>query len=346
MSFMGFFPFRAADLAIDLGTANTVVYLKGHGIVLAEPSVVTLETIQGVRRVRAVGDDAKLMMGKTPDNVETIRPLRHGVIADLEVAEEMIRHFIAKAKANAGVRLRGSPEIVLCVPSNSTVVERRAIRDAASNAGARRVSLIEEAMAAAIGADLPVTEPFGSMVVDIGGGSTEVGVLSVGGMAVTLSTRIGGDQMDEAIASHVRRNHNLIIGEATSERIKLDIGAATILGEPRTARIRGRDVVRGRPTETHIGQEEIVEALRDTVGQIVETVRNALEATPPEIAADIIEGGIVMTGGGSLLAGIDTVISESTGLPVTVADDPLMCVARGAGRALEDVPYRGVLHAM
>ena len=346
MSFMGFFPFRAADLAIDLGTANTVVYLKGHGIVLAEPSVVTLETIQGVRRVRAVGDDAKLMMGKTPDNVETIRPLRHGVIADLEVAEEMIRHFIAKAKANAGVRLRGSPEIVLCVPSNSTVVERRAIRDAASNAGARRVSLIEEAMAAAIGADLPVTEPFGSMVVDIGGGSTEVGVLSVGGMAVTLSTRIGGDQMDEAIASHVRRNHNLIIGEATSERIKLDIGAATILGEPRTARIRGRDVVRGRPTETHIGQEEIVEALRDTVGQIVETVRNALEATPPEIAADIIECGIVMTGGGSLLAGIDTVISESTGLPVTVADDPLMCVARGAGRALEEVPYRGVLHAM
>jgi rod shape-determining protein MreB len=346
MSFMGFFPFRAADLAIDLGTANTVVYLKGHGIVLAEPSVVTLETIQGVRRVRAVGDDAKLMMGKTPDNVETIRPLRHGVIADLEVAEEMIRHFIAKAKANAGVRLRGSPEIVLCVPSNSTVVERRAIRDAASNAGARRVSLIEEAMAAAIGADLPVTEPFGSMVVDIGGGSTEVGVLSVGGMAVTLSTRIGGDQMDEAIASHVRRNHNLIIGEATSERIKLDIGAATILGEPRTARIRGRDVVRGRPTETHIGQEEIVEALRDTVGQIVETVRNALEATPPEIAADIIEGGIVMTGGGSLLSGFDLVIAEATGLPVTVADDPLNCVALGAGRALEDVPYRGVLHAV
>ncbi len=346
MSFMGFFPFRAADLAIDLGTANTVVYLKGHGIVLAEPSVVTLETIQGIRRVRAVGDDAKLMMGKTPDNVETIRPLRHGVIADLEVAEEMIRHFVAKAKTNAGVRLRGSPEIVLCVPSNSTVVERRAIRDAASNAGARRVSLIDEAMAAAIGADLPVTEPFGSMVVDIGGGSTEVGVLSVGGMAVTLSTRIGGDQMDEAIASHVRRNHNLIVGEATSERIKLEIGAATIVGEPRIARIRGRDVVRGRPTETHIGQEEIVEALRDTVGQIVETVRNALEATPPEIAADIIEGGIVLTGGGALLAGIDTVISEATGLPVTVADDPLMCVARGAGRALEEVPYRGVLHAV
>jgi len=346
MSFMGLFPFRAADLAIDLGTANTVVYLKGHGIVLAEPSVVTLETIQGVRRVRAVGDDAKLMMGKTPDNVETIRPLRHGVIADLEIAEQMIKHFMIKAKAQAGLRLRGSPEIVLCVPSNSTTVERRAIRDAASNAGARQVSLIEEAMAAAIGADLPVTEPFGSMVVDIGGGSTEVGVLSVGGLAVTLSTRIGGDQMDEAIASWVRRNHNLIIGEATSERIKMQIGAATIVGDPLTMAVRGRDVVRGRPTETWIGQEEIVEALRDTVGQIVGTVRGALEATPPEIAADIIEGGIVMTGGGSLLAGIDSVISEATGLPVTIADDPLMCVARGAGRALEEMSYRGVLQAV
>ena len=345
MSFMGFFPFRSADLAIDLGTANTVVYLKGHGIVLAEPSVVTLETVQGVRKVRAVGEDAKLMMGKTPDNVETIRPLRHGVIADLDVAEEMIRHFIAKAKTNAGVRLRGSPEIVLCVPANSTTVERRAIRDAASNAGARQVSLIDEAMAAAIGADLPVTEPFGSMVVDIGGGSTEVGVLSVGGLAVTLSARIGGDQMDDAIASWVRRNHNLIIGEATSERVKLDIGAAAIGGEPRTRAVRGRDVVRGRPTETFISQEEIVEALRDTVNQIVLTVRNALEATPPEIAADIVEGGIVMTGGGALLAGIDTVIAEATGLPVTIADDPLMCVARGAGRALEELSYRGVLHA-
>ena len=274
MSFMGFFPLRAADLAIDLGTANTVVYLKGHGIVLAEPSVVTLETVKGIRQVRAVGDDAKLMLGKTPDNVETIRPLRHGVIADLEVAEEMIRHFIAKAKGNAGVRTRGSPEIVLCVPSGSTVVERRAIRDAASNAGARRVFLIDEPMAAAI-------------------------------------------------------------------------GAATIAGdEPRTAKIRGRDVVRGVPTEKQIDQEEIVEALSETVGQIVETVRAALEATAPEIAADIIEGGIVMTGGGSLLAGIDLVIAEATGLPVTIADDPLNCVALGAGRALEDVPYRGVLHAV
>jgi len=347
MSFMGFFPFRAADLAIDLGTANTVVFLKGHGIVLAEPSVVTMETIAGIRRVRAVGDDAKLMLGKTPDNVVTIRPLRHGVIADLEIAEEMIKHFVAKAKANAGVRLRGSPEIVLCVPSGSTVVERRAIRDAATNAGARKVWLIDEPMAAAIGADLPVTRPIGSMVVDIGGGSTEVGVLSVGGLAVTLSLRVGGDQMDDAIAAYVRRNHNLVIGEATAERIKFEIGAAVLSGnEPRVAKIRGRDVVRGVPTEKQIGEDEIVEAVSETVGQIVEAVRSALEMTAPEIAADIIEGGIVMTGGGSLLAGLDTVLSESTGLPVVRADDPLNCVARGAGRALEDLEYRGVLHTV
>jgi rod shape-determining protein MreB len=348
MSFMGFFPFRAADLAIDLGTANTVVFLKGHGIVLAEPSVVTLETVNGIRRVRAVGDDAKLMMGKTPDNVVTIRPLRHGVIADLEIAEEMIKHFIAKAKANAQVRLRGSPEIVLCVPSGSTTVERRAIRDAATNAGARKVWLIDEPMAAAIGAGLPVTEPFGSMVVDIGGGSTEVGVLSVGGMAVTLTVRVGGDRMDEAIAAYVRRNHNLVIGEATSERVKIEIGAAAIARgeEPVVARIRGRDVVRGVPTEKQIGQEEIVEALSETVGHIVEAVRGALENTAPEIAADIIDGGIVMTGGGSLLSGIDLVLAEATGLPVTRADDPLNCVAKGAGRALEDLEYRGVLHAV
>lgn len=340
---MGFFPFRAADLAIDLGTANTVVFLKGHGIVLAEPSVVTLETIAGVRRVRAVGDDAKLMLGKTPDNITTIRPLRHGVIADLEIAEEMIKHFIGKAKINAGVRLRGSPEIVVCVPSGATVVERRAIRDAASNAGARKVWLIDEPMAAAIGADLPVTSPVGSMVVDIGGGSTEVGVLSVGGLVETLSLRVGGDQMDDAIAAHVRRSHNLVIGEATAERIKFEIGAATLSTEPRTARVRGRDVVRGVPVERVIAQEEIVEALAETVGQIVEAVRKTLEIVPPEIAADIIEGGIVLTGGGALLTGLETVLAEATGLPVVTAENPLDCVAKGAGRALEDVEYRGVL---
>ena len=345
MSFMGFFPLRAADLAIDLGTANTVVYLKGHGIVLAEPSVVTLETVKGIRQVRAVGDDAKLMLGKTPDNVETIRPLRHGVIADLEVAEEMIRHFIAKAKANAGVRLRGSPEIVLCVPSGSTVVERRAIRDAASNAGARRVFLIDEPMAAAIGAGLPVTEPFGSMVVDIGGGSTEVGVLSVGGMSASLSERVGGDQMDEAIVSYVRRHHNLHIGEATAERVKKDAGAAVCDGDDVSISIRGRDAVRGVPREVTITRSDIAEALGGPVAQIVDAVRRALESTDPEIAADILDQGIVMTGGGSLLHGLDQVLSRVTGLKVRLAEDPLNCVAVGAGRALEETGYRGVLHA-
>lgn len=346
MGFMGFFPLGAADLAIDLGTANTVVYVKGHGIVLAEPSVVTMETVNSIRSVRAVGNDAKLMMGKTPDNVETIRPLRFGVIADLEIAEQMIKHFMAKAKAQAGIRLRGSPEVVLCVPSGSTVVERRAIRDAASNAGARRVSLIDEPMAAAIGADLPVTRPIGSMVVDIGGGSTEVGVLSVGGLAVSLSVRIGGDRMDEAIAAYVRRNHNLFIGEATAERVKFDIGAAALAeGEvSREAKVRGRDVVRGVPTEKTVSEAEIAEALSETVSQIVEAVRRALEITAPEIAADIIEGGIVLTGGGSLLPGMDTVLMQETGLPVVRADDPLNCVARGAGRALEEHEYRGVLY--
>ncbi|MEO6388202.1 MAG: rod shape-determining protein [Croceibacterium sp.] len=347
MSFMGYFPLRAADLAIDLGTANTVVYVKGHGIVLAEPSVVTMETVNGIRSVRAVGEDAKLMMGRTPDNVQTIRPLRHGVIADLEIAEQMIKHFMTKARLAAGVRLRGSPEVVLCVPSGSTVVERRAIRDAASNAGARKVWLIDEPMAAALGADLPVTRPIGSMVVDIGGGSTEVGVLSVGGLAVSLSVRIGGDQMDDAISAYVRRAHNLVIGEATAERVKFEIGAATMDGEtPRQCAIRGRDVVRGVPTEKIVQQEEIVEALAETVAQIVEAVRRALEMTAPEIAADIIEGGIVMTGGGSLLHGIQTVLMQETGLPVIRADDPLNCVARGAGRALDELEYRGVLYAV
>ena len=348
MGFMDFLPFASADMAIDLGTANTVVWFRGNGIVLAEPSVVTLETQHGIKRVRAVGDDAKLMLGRTPDNVETIRPLRNGVIADLEVAEEMLKHFIAKAKAEAGVRGRGSPEVVLCVPSGSTSVERRAIRDAASNAGARKVYLIDEPMAAAIGADLPVTQPTGSMVVDIGGGSTEVGVLSVGGLAVTLSARIGGDRMDEAISAHVRRCHNLVIGEMTAERVKMEIGAAACPAEGGTIamKVRGRDVVRGVPTETTIEQPEIVDALAEPVGQIVHTVRQALEMTAPEIAADIIEGGIVMTGGSSLLSGLDTVLSEATGLPVVIAEDPLNCVARGAGRALEDAEYRGVLFAV
>jgi rod shape-determining protein MreB len=337
--------FASADLAIDLGTANTVVYLRDHGVVLAEPSVVAIETTNGLSTVRAVGDEARLMLGKTPANLTTIRPLRNGVIADLEVAEHMIKHFVRKARANVSSRLKKSPEIVICVPSGATPVERRAIRDAASNAGARKVWLIDEPMAAAIGADLPIDEPMGSMVVDIGGGSTEVGVMAVGGMSMSLSERVGGDQMDEAIVSYVRRTHNLHIGEATAERVKKEAGAALVDGDDLSITIRGRDAVRGIPREVTITRGDIVEALGGPVAQIVDAVRRALEATAPEIAADILDQGIVMTGGGSLLHGIDKVISRVTGLPVRVADDPLNCVALGAGRALEESGYRGVLHA-
>jgi rod shape-determining protein MreB len=345
MSLMKVLRFASADLAIDLGTANTVVYLRDRGVVLAEPSVVAIETINGIQKVRAVGDDAKLMLGKTPENLRTVRPLRNGVIADLEVAEHMIKHFVTKARANLGTRRMKSPEIAICVPSGSTPVERRAIRDAASNAGARKVWLIEEPMAAAIGAHLPVTDPTGSMVVDIGGGSTEVGVLSVGGMSSSLSERVGGDQMDEAIVSYVRRHHNLHIGEATAERVKKDAGSALAGEDVVTITVRGRDAVRGIPREVSITRADLAEALGGPVAQIIDAVRRALEATAPEIAADILDQGIVMTGGGSLLHGIDTVLAQVTGLPVRVAEDPLNCVAVGAGRALEETGYRGVLQA-
>ena len=334
-------------LAIDLGTANTVVYLKGVGVVLAEPSVVALETIGGIERVLAVGSDAKLMMGKTPENIKTVRPLRSGVISDLEVAEQMIKHFIRKALGQQGGGiLRVGPEIVICVPSGSTQVERRAIRDAASNAGARKVWLIDESMAAAIGADLPVTHPVGSMVVDIGGGTTEVGVISIGGMNDSLSARVGGDSMDDAIALHVRRHHGLLIGEGTAERIKKALCTAVQdpAGKAKTARLKGREVGRGIPGEIAVSQYEISDALADSVAQVVQVVRTALESTAPEIAADLVDSGITMTGGGSLLAGIDVVLARETGLPVRIADNPLNCVAIGAGRTLEDNSYRGILH--
>ncbi len=343
MLFSRFFKLMSHDMAIDLGTANTVVYLRGRGIVLNEPSVVALETVNGVRRVKAVGDDAKLMMGKTPHQIEAIRPLRDGVIADIDVAEQMIKHFIHKVHGQR--RFPRWPEIVICVPSGSTSVERRAIRDAASNAGASQVWLIEEPMAAAIGADMPVTEPIGSMVVDIGGGTTEVAVLSLHGLAYTTSVRVGGDKMDEAISSYVRRNHNLLIGEATAERIKQEMGVAKMPADGRgeTIHIKGRDLVNGVPKEIAITQAQIAEALTEPVSAIVEGVRIALENTAPELAADIVDQGIVLTGGGALLTGIDDVLREATGLPVTVADDPLTCVALGTGRALEDPVFRGVL---
>jgi len=340
------FSFSSRGVAIDLGTANTVVYGSGVGIVASEPSVVAIETNNGVRKVRAVGDDAKLMLGKTPANLKTIRPLRAGVIADLEVAEEMIKHFIRKAHGGPSRFMRG-PEVVICVPSGATNVERRAIRDAVSNAGADRVSLIEEPMAAAIGAGLPVAEPIGSMVVDIGGGTTEVGVISLQGLAYCRSTRVGGDRMDDAITSYVRRNFNLLIGEGTAERIKLEIGSALRPGDGvgRTTRVRGRDVTRGMPGEIELTEAQVADALSEPVNQIVEVVRAALENTQPDIAADVIDQGITMTGGGSLLPGIDTILQDSTGLLVRIADDPMSCVALGAGQTLEDKILRGALMA-
>jgi rod shape-determining protein MreB and related proteins len=340
--FSRLFSFISQDMAIDLGTANTLVYVRGRGIVLNEPSVVAIETVNGRKQVKAVGNDAKLMMGRTPGNVEAIRPLRDGVIADIQVAEQMINYFIKKVHTS---KLPRFPEIVICVPSGSTSVEKRAIRDAASNAGASQVYLIQEPMAAAIGAGMPVTEPIGSMVVDIGGGTTEVAVLSLRGLAYTTSVRVGGDKMDDAIVSYVRRNHNLLIGETTAERIKKEIGTAKppADGVGKTIEIKGRDLMNGVPKEITINQAQIAEALSEPVSTIVEGVRMALENTAPELAADIVDQGIVLTGGGALLGDIDAVLREATGLPVSIAEDPLTCVALGTGKALEEPIYRGVL---
>jgi rod shape-determining protein MreB len=338
------FPWRTSqDMAIDLGTVNTVVHVRGRGIVLNEPSVVALEWINGIRRVVAVGSKAKLMLGRTPDNIQAVRPLRDGVIADLDVAEQMIKYFIDQAHGGPS-RLPRHPEIVVCVPSGSTSVERRAIRQAAGNAGASRVWLIEEPMAAAIGAGLPVTEPIGAMVVDIGGGTTEVAILSLRGLAYSTSVRVGGDKMDDAITSAVRRKHNMMIGEATAERVKHEIGSALVPeGEPDTILVRGRLLSSGMPHEIVLTQTEVAQALAEPVSQILGAVRSALEHTAPELAADIVDQGIVLTGGGALLRRLDEALAVSTGVPVTVADEPLICVARGAGTTLEDIAYRGVL---
>jgi rod shape-determining protein MreB len=341
--FRKFFASSAHDMAIDLGTVNTVIHVRDRGIVLNEPSVIAIETISGVRRVKVVGNEAKPMMGKTPANIQAIRPLRDGVIADIDVAEQMIKHFMAKAVGSSG-RLSRRSAIVICVPSGSTMVERRAIQTATMNAGASSVRLIDEPMAAAIGAGLPVTQPRGAMVVDIGGGTTEVAVLSLQGIAYSNSVRVGGDKLDEAIASHVRRNHNLMIGEMTAERIKHGIGSAVIpLDQGHTMRVKGRDLVNGRPAEITISEAEIAEALVEGVGQIKLAVMAALEQTAPELSADIIDEGITLTGGGALLGHLDQALSEQTGLAVRVADDALTCVAMGAGKALEDAAYSGVL---
>ncbi|ALH78987.1 rod shape-determining protein [Sphingopyxis macrogoltabida] len=345
MKFFNRFASAAHDMAIDLGTVNTVVYARDKGIVLNEPSVVALETRDGVRRVKVVGNEAKLMMGKTPSNIQAIRPLRDGVIADIDVAEQMIKHFIDKAKGGSGP-LRQRSNVVICVPSGSTMVERRAIRDAATNAGAVTVQLIEESLAAAIGAGLQVTQPTGAMVVDIGGGTTEVAILSLGGIAYSNSVRVGGDKMDDMISSYIRRKHNLMIGEMTAERVKLAIGCATPPeGDGIVMGVKGRDLVTGRPSEVRVSEAEVAEALAEPVGQIVAAVRAALEQTPPELSADIIDYGITLTGGGALLGRMDQAIARATGLHVQVAEDALICVAMGAGLAFEDRAYHGVLLA-
>ena len=336
MFFANLLGMLSADMAIDLGTANTLVYVKGRGIVLNEPSVVAIATVRGKKQVLAVGDEAKQMLGRTPGNIQAIRPLRDGVIADFEVAEEMIKHFIRKVHNR---RSFASPQVIVCVPSGSTAVERRAIQESAESAGARRVFLIEEPMAAAIGANLPVTEPTGSMVVDIGGGTTEVAVLSLGGIVYSRSVRVGGDKMDEAIIAYIRRNHNLLWGEGSAERIKKEIGSAYPPedGTGKGLQIKGRDLMNGVPKEIIIDQSQIADSLAEPVSQIVEAVKVALEQTPPELAADIVDKGIVLTGGGALLGNLDFVLRHATGLPVMIADDPLSCVALGTGRCLEEM---------
>lgn len=336
----------SSDMAIDLGTANTLVYVKGKGIVLNEPSVVAISENKGKKQVLAVGNEAKQMLGRTPGNIQAIRPLRDGVIADFDVAEEMIKHFIRKVHNR---RSFTSPYIVICVPSGSTAVEQRAIQESAEAAGARKVDLIKEPMAAAIGAGLPVTEPTGSMVVDIGGGTTEVAVLSLGGIVYDRSVRVGGDKMDEAIIAYIRRNHNLLVGEGSAERIKKEIGSACPPedGEGRTIEIKGRDLMNGVPKELVISERQIAESLAEPVSQIIEAVKVALEHTAPELAADIVDKGIVLTGGGALLSNLDFVLRHSTGLPVSIAEEPLMCVATGTGQALENYKaFRNVLSRM
>jgi len=336
----------STDIAIDLGTANTLVYVKGKEIVLDEPSVVAITEERGRMHVLAVGEEAKQMLGRTPGSIQAIRPLRDGVIADFQVAEEMIKYFIRKVHNR---RSFASPMVVICVPSGSTAVERRAIQESAEAAGARSVMLIEEPMAAAIGAGLPVTEPTGSMVVDIGGGTTEVAVLSLGGIVYARSVRVGGDKMDEAIIGYIRRNHNLLVGESSAERIKKQIGCACPPedGEGQTMEIKGRDLMNGVPKEIILSERQIAESLAEPVSQIIDAVKVALEHTAPELAADIVDKGIVLTGGGALLANLDFVLRHATGLPVSIADNPLTCVALGTGRALDNPKiFRNVLSRM
>jgi len=326
--------FISSDMAIDLGTANTLVYVKSRGIILNEPSVVAFHMRDGKKQVLAVGEDAKLMLGRTPGSIQAIRPMRDGVIADFDVAEEMIKHFIKKVHKRG---MFARPKIIVCVPHGATPVEKRAIRESVLSAGARQAGLIAEPIAAAIGAGMPITDPTGCMVVDIGGGTTEVAVLSLGDIVYARSVRVGGDRMDEAIISYLRRQHNLLVGEATAERIKTQIGTARMPEDGRGASmdIRGRDLLNGVPKETEVTQVQVAEALSEPVQQICEAVMTALESTPPDLAADIVDRGVMLTGGGALLGDLDLALREQTGLAISVADESLNCVALGTGKSLE-----------
>ena len=330
------------DLAIDLGTANTLIYVRGKGIVLDEPSVVAIREDSGPnakKSIQAVGKAAKMMLGKTPGNIVAIRPMKDGVIANFTVTEQMLKYFIKKVHDNK--LFSPSPRIIICVPCGSTQVERRAIRESAIGAGAGQVFLIEEPMAAAIGADLPVAEATGSMVVDVGGGTTEVGVISLGGTVHKGSVRVGGDKFDEAIINYIRRNYGMLIGETTAENVKKTIGSAFPGSEVREMEVKGRNLAEGIPRSFTISSNEILEALTEPLNQIVSAVKSALEQTPPELGADIAEKGMVLTGGGALLRDLDRLLMEETGLPVIVAEDPLTCVVRGSGMALEKMEKLG-----
>jgi rod shape-determining protein MreB len=318
------------DMAVDLGTANTLVYVRGRGIVLSEPSVVAIDQRTG--EVHAVGIEAKRMLGRTPGTITAIRPLKDGVIADFDVTEQMLRHFIEKANGNRFAH----PRVIVCVPSGVTGVEKRAVEEATISAGARQAYLIEEPMAAAIGAGLPVSDPTGNMIVDIGGGTTEVAVISLGGIVVSQSIRVGGDEMDEAIANHLRKDYKLLIGQQTSEEVKLEIGSAWVLAEEINAEVRGRDMLTGLPKTVILTSEDVRRALDEPVSQIIDAIRGTLDKTPPELAADIMDRGIVLAGGGALLQGLDERLRHETHMPVHVAESPLTCVAMGSGRSLEE----------
>ena len=318
------------DMAVDLGTANTLVYVRGRGIVLSEPSVVAIDQRSG--EIHAVGVEAKRMLGRTPGTITAIRPLKDGVIADFDVTEQMLRHFIHKANGNRFAH----PRVIVCVPSGVTGVEKRAVEEATLSAGARQAYLIEEPMAAAIGAGLPVSDPTGSMIVDIGGGTTEVAVISLGGIVVSQSIRVGGDEMDEAITSHLRKEYKLLIGLQTSEEVKLEIGSAWPLTEELQAEVRGRDMLSGLPKTVVIGSEDVRRALDEPVTQIIDAIRGTLDKTPPELSADIMDRGVVLAGGGALLMGLDQRLRAETHMPVHVAESPLTCVAVGSGRSLEE----------